>query len=313
MNQRSDIDRVLQSWMADGPAVIPDRVVDVVTARIGVQRQRRAWPFVGRTNVTTQIKLIAALAAALVVAVVGYNVLPGTSGPGGPTAAPTPAPTLAPTPSPSEMVLSDGPLTAGRYRLQPYADAPNLSFTADIPGGWEGVLGVAMYGPRGFDGPQGVAIALLRADGLFRDPCHWDLDGSKSSDQPGDLARGPSADLSRALADNPSYESDGVASSGFPKTDGGIGEVAGREVTIRVPASVDIDACDKDSEGKGRYYVFSGPDAGFYAKGNGNIWDIHIVTVEDVRLIIVVSYFEDTPASDLAAAKAIVGSFDFVP
>ena len=83
MKQRSDIDRVLEIWMADGPTAISDRVVDVVAARIGVQRQRRAWPFPGRTNVTTQIKLIAALAAALVVAVVGYNLLPGTTGPGG--------------------------------------------------------------------------------------------------------------------------------------------------------------------------------------------------------------------------------------
>ena len=77
--------------MADGPTAIPDRVVDVVAARIGVQRQRRAWPFPRRTNVTTQIKLIAALAAVLVVAVVGYSLLPGTTGPGGPTTAPTPS------------------------------------------------------------------------------------------------------------------------------------------------------------------------------------------------------------------------------
>ena len=38
MKHNSDIDRVLTSWMADGPAAIPDRVVDVVAARIGVQR-----------------------------------------------------------------------------------------------------------------------------------------------------------------------------------------------------------------------------------------------------------------------------------
>jgi hypothetical protein len=156
-------------------------------------------------------------------------------------------------------------------------------------------------------------IAFLRADGLFSDPCHWDLNGSRSSDQPGDLAVGPSAHLARALAENPSYESDGrYYWSGFP-ADAGIGEVAGDEVEIRVPASVDVDACDKDSDGKGRYYVFSGPDAGLYAQGNGNIWDIHILSVEEVRLIIVLSYFENTPASDLAAGKAIVGSFDFVP
>src|SRR5215212_6061631 len=80
MNQRSDIDRVLQTWLADGPTAIPDRVVDVVAARIGVQRQRRMWPIPRRTNMPNQLKLIAALAAALVVAVVGYNVLPRSPG-----------------------------------------------------------------------------------------------------------------------------------------------------------------------------------------------------------------------------------------
>ena len=59
--------------------------------------------------------------------------------------------------------------------------------------------------------------------------------------------------------------------------------------------------------------MFSGPEAGLHAQGNGNIWDIHILDVDEVRLIIVLSYFEDTPASELAAGKAIVGSFDFVP
>jgi hypothetical protein len=310
MNRTPDVELVLRQWLADEGDIAPDRVLEVVADRIAMQPQRRKWRLLGRLTLTPAFKYGIAAAAVLVVVVVGYSLLP--KGPSVGTQSPVP-PTLAPTPSPSEIVLSDGPLTAGRYRLHPYADAPKLSFTADIPGGWEGVLGVAMFGPHGYDGPRGVAVALLRTDGLFSDPCHWDLDGSGSSDQPGDLARGPSADLSGALADNPSYESDEVVWSGFPKTDGGIGEVAGPEVTIRVPASVDIDACDKDSEGIGRYYVFSGADAGFYAKGAGNIWDIHILTVNEVRLIIVVSYFEDTPASDLAAAKAIVGSFDFVP
>ena len=95
MKRSSDIDRVLEIWMVDGPAAIPDRVVDVVAARIGLQRQRRPWPLLGRTNVTTPIKLIAALAAALVVAVVGYNLLPGIKGSGGPSPSPTAATPLA--------------------------------------------------------------------------------------------------------------------------------------------------------------------------------------------------------------------------
>jgi hypothetical protein len=311
MNRAPDVELVLNGWLADDGDIAPDRVLEVVADRIAMQPQRRNWRLPGRLTLTPAFKYGIAAAAVLVVAVAGYSLLP--KGPSVGTQSPVP-PTLAPTPSPSEMVLSDGPLTAGRYRVRPYADAPKLSFTADIPGGWEGVLGVAMFGPHGYDGPRGVAVALLRTDGLFSDPCHWDLDGSGSSDQPGDLAVGPGANLANALAGNPSYESDGTVISGFPAhPDSEAGEVAGLKVTIHIPASVDMDACDKDSDGEGRYYVFSGPDAGFYAKGNGNIWDIHIVTVHEVRLIIVVSYFEDTPASDLAAANAIVGSFDFVP
>jgi hypothetical protein len=304
MNRTPDVELVLNGWLADDGDIAPDRVLEVVADRIAMQPQRRTWRLPGRLTLTPSFKYGIAAAAVLVIAIVGYSLLPKGASVG--TQLPVP-PTLAPTPSPSEMVLTDGPLTAGRYRLHPYADAPKLSFTADIPDGWAGVNGVAMFGPHGYDGPRGVTVALLRTDGLFSDPCHWDLDGSGSSDQPGDLAVGPGADLANALGGR-------VVMSGFPANpDSEVGEVTGLKVTIRVPASVDIGACDKDSDGEGRYYVFSGPDAGFYAKGNGNIWDIHILTVHDVRLIIVLSYFDDTPASDLAAGKAIVGSFDFIP
>jgi hypothetical protein len=147
MNQRSDIDRVLQVWMTDGPAAIPDRVVEVVAARIGVQRQRRAWPFPGRTTVNTQIKLIAALAAAIVLAVVGYNLLPGSGigGPGpsptpAPTATPAPAATIGPTASPGPCdepdAICSGLLIPGATST--VAFQPKLTFT--VPSGWTNTL-----------------------------------------------------------------------------------------------------------------------------------------------------------------------------
>jgi hypothetical protein len=139
MNQRSDIDRVLQVWMTDGPAAIPDRVVEVVAARIGVQRQRRAWPFPGRTTVNTQIKLIAALAAAIVLAVAGYNLLPRTGpGPGGvPSPTPTSEATVAVTPSPAPIACADGTagclgkLDGGTYSSANFT--PKLTYT--VPAG----------------------------------------------------------------------------------------------------------------------------------------------------------------------------------
>ena len=149
MKHRSDIDRVLKVWMDDGPTAIPDRVVDVVAARIGVQRQRRTWPFPRRTNVNTPIKLIAALAAVLVVAVVGYNLLPGRTGPGSPTTAPTTAPTSTPQPTaavtaaPSAGVACPqwlttgcsggaGSLSAGSHATRAFR--PGFTFT--VPAGW---------------------------------------------------------------------------------------------------------------------------------------------------------------------------------
>lgn len=94
MNQRSDIDRVLEVWMTDGPNVMPDRIVGAVAIRISRQRQRRSWPFLRRTTMT-QLKLAAALAAAVVIAVVGYNLLPRQGSVGGPPT-PLPSPTNSP-------------------------------------------------------------------------------------------------------------------------------------------------------------------------------------------------------------------------
>jgi hypothetical protein len=146
MNRRSDIDRVMEAWMADGPTAIPDRVVDVVAARIGVQRQRRAWPFQRRTNVTTQIKLIAGLAAALVVAVLGYSLLPRQPGVGGTTPMPSPTPTASGSPSTapsvgavlpawyttSEVPSGPGILPAGSHTTKSFRPG----FTFSVPNGW---------------------------------------------------------------------------------------------------------------------------------------------------------------------------------
>ena len=179
INKPSDIDRVLQVWMADGPVAIPDRVVDVVAARIAVNRQRRrAWPFPGRTNVTTQIKLIAGLAAALVVAVAGYSLLPGTTGPGAPTSAPTPstAPTAAATAAPSTTASwptwftpaairdanGEGILTVGSHATRVF----NPGFSYSVPQGWVNVHDEPNYFDLFPDTPANAA-QFERSDGEF--------------------------------------------------------------------------------------------------------------------------------------------------
>jgi hypothetical protein len=183
MNGRSDIERVLQAWMADGPVVIPDRVVDVVATRIGVKRQRRPWPFPGRTTVTTQMKLIAGLAAAVVVAVVGWQFLPGTGGtgvPGTPTTAPTPSaqPTAAPTATPTAAPTAaarwptwftaeairdangEGILSAGSHTTRVF----NPGFTYTSPEGWVNSHDERDYF-RLFPDTSANAVQFERSDG----------------------------------------------------------------------------------------------------------------------------------------------------
>lgn len=149
LNNLPDIEPVLRAYLADTGDRAPDRVLEDLAARIARQ-PRRPWPFHRRTKVTTPIKLIAGLAAALVVAVVGYNLLPGTAGPGAPTAAPTIAPTAQPTTAPTAAptvsarwptwftpaAIADangaGILTAGSHATRTFS--PGFTFT--VPDGW---------------------------------------------------------------------------------------------------------------------------------------------------------------------------------
>ena len=111
MNDRTDIDRVLTSWFEDGPTAMPDRLSTVVADRIGRTRQRRTWRLRGRPiEMNAMVKIGAALAAVVVIAIVSYNLLPQRAGVGGPAATPSPTPTV----TPAEM--TDGVLEPGGGR-----------------------------------------------------------------------------------------------------------------------------------------------------------------------------------------------------
>ena len=103
MNPDRDFDRMLDQWFADGPMEVADRVVGQVADRIERQPQRPAWRLLWRSPMRPAIIYGLAAAAVLIVAVVGYNLLPRGPSVGGPRATVTPAPTetsSAPTPSP---------------------------------------------------------------------------------------------------------------------------------------------------------------------------------------------------------------------
>jgi hypothetical protein len=147
MTQHRDTELLLDVWMRDGPTIAPDRVLDVVVDRIERQGQRPAWRLDWRRyTMNPTIKLAAAALAVVIVALVGYNLLPASStGVGSPTPTTSPAPTASPSVRPSAAATFDvnggcglpsstcqGSLTAGTHTSR--AMHPALTYT--VPAGW---------------------------------------------------------------------------------------------------------------------------------------------------------------------------------
>ena len=303
MNHRSEIDRVLEVWMADGPAAIPDRVVDVIAIRIAVQRQRRTWPFPGRTNVTSQIKLIAGLAAALVVAVVGYNLLPRQTSIGGPTTGPTPTaqPTATATAAASSGVACPawkadgcgdgaGILSAGTHATRSFQ--PGTPFT--VPDGWVNDTDSADFFGLFPDTPANEAEFARSggpAQGIFMGVV--DTPALRICSEVGDTHGSTAAELVDSLvADEGLVTSDPVAVT--------IGDLTGTRVdayldpdwTASCTPGSDDPPTTEDKERRGRYVFLDMPDGG--------------------KLLMIV---DSVTAADfdgfLAEAMPILESFDF--
>ena len=138
MNRLPDVEPVLRAYLADTGDRAPDRVLEDVAARIARQ-PRRPWRLRGRAFMNFYAKLGAVAAAVVLVAMVGYAILPRAGGPGGqadpiPTVAPTPSASAAPSassPVPSGYPIS-GLLPAGNHATKSFT--PRFTFTT--PEGW---------------------------------------------------------------------------------------------------------------------------------------------------------------------------------
>ena len=125
MTDDRHLSSVIETWLAEGPIQMPDRVFDEVADRIARQRQRPAWRLDWR-RYPMSTKFAAALAAVLVVAVVGGLALlvmqPGTSepassvgsAPGSSTPAATGLQTLVPSASVGAVVSTAAPSATPR-------------------------------------------------------------------------------------------------------------------------------------------------------------------------------------------------------
>ena len=302
MNRSPDVDLVLRDYLADDGLTAPDYVLDIVEGRISRQPQRRTWPFQGRTNVTTQFKLIAGLAAVVLVAIVGYNLLPRQPGVGG-RATPIPSPTAAPSATPT-----DSPAATGTIRLEPLpASAPSLTIEVTLPADWGAYDSWMLLGPEPVGAGTGeVKIAFTAAEGLHSDPCQWDHLGNGDPYQQGDLEVGPTVeDLASALAASDAYET-------TTPTDVTLGGFPGKALDLEL--SPDISECDVEGGVDPRRFVFSGAESrGFTVMGEATRSQVSIVDVNGVRLIAVLMSYPGTSDADLTAAQAILDSLVITP
>ena len=287
MTSERDIERILDHWFTERPTQVADRVLDEAADRIARQPQQPAWRLSLRdSHVNTYLKPLLAAAAVLVIAVIGWNLLPGGStGIGGPqstesppstpspTASPTPEPTPSPTPAPAAMDLQ----------------GDDAYWTATVPAGWTGVGSSRLTASQGFGGPTGLTIGASGAVNVPSDPC----DGvGEYSD-----AASP-ADVVATLE----ARDDLVVSDPIDATLGGL---AGLRVDVEMPA--DFGAC-------GEVFLFAEPDgSGIPALGPSNLFRIWIVDVDGRPVVFWISSFAGTPADDLVEAQQIMDSIVITP
>lgn len=312
MNRAFDIDLVLREYLAEDDLLAPDRVLDSVEQRIARQPRLRAGRLHWRLNMHPLFKYGIAAAAVLLIAVVGYNLLPGRPSTGVP-ATPTPGSTAGPSPSPLvPRSLSSGALQPGVYLTQPFIGAGLTSrVTFTLPAGWSGFPNWGLLGPVGTGTTGGIGIGFLTADGLFSDPCHWDAKGDGSWPQRGNVVVGPTVDdLVTALVAHAGY----TATTPTAVTLNGH---TGKKVDLHLPSDVDLSKCDKVSgNAAGAYLVWGTADTGgndLYLQGPGQRWQLWILDITGQRVVIVVDDYANTSEQDRAAALAIVSSVQITP
>ncbi|MEK6720662.1 MAG: hypothetical protein AABZ33_08355 [Chloroflexota bacterium] len=204
MTTPRDPDRLIRAFLAEGQTDLPDRTYDAVRADIDRTRQRVVIGPWREPRMNNLAKLAIAIAAVAVVAVVGYNLLPGTGGVGGgPSPTPSPAPTPAPTPSPATALTfpARGELAVGRHSMT--LNGVRLSINVAAPG-WtsNGSWGL----DKGNVGPGGAGFILWPdaiPDRVYSDPC-GQVEGPPAGPATADLAAAVAALPGSVLVSGPS-------------------------------------------------------------------------------------------------------------
>ncbi len=313
MSTDRDVTRIVRSWLEEGRTTLPDRVLDTVLSQLPATPQRRAWwPARRFQDMSATARLLAAAAAVVAVAVIGVLALPRP----GPSPASTPGPPASTIPPPSRSAASlppqavDGPLVAGTYVTRPFwPPIPRVRVTFTVPSGYSFVPDWAILPTTSGDG-ESAGIGFLQPNGLFSNPCHWDIDKDGVL-EPGDIPTGTSVDdMVNALKLQRSYTATVVG-------DVTIGGYSGKRVDLQLPTTLDLGSCDKPTDYPSPVYFVWGPSqvgaADLFSQGPGNRWQVNILDVEGNRIAIVYQDFASTPYDRYTEMQGILQSIRIEP
>ena len=183
MSAERDVNRIVRSWIRAEEHESADRVLQTVLSRLDTTPQRRSWwPSRRFAQVNRLVLATTATAAVLVVAVLGYNLLPGVSGPGGQTSAPT-----VPPPSPAQLAVGSFISHGAQIELNATGEGSNVtgSMTAvDVGGAEQGSFTVDLGCTRTTDS------GLIMIGGPVTDSTNYDQFAPKGSNVAIVLQRG---------------------------------------------------------------------------------------------------------------------------
>lgn len=222
------------------------------------------------------------VAAAAMVALVGFTVLGGGGGNFG-----SPDPTDSPEPSMAAL-SGQAQLTAGRYSIK--AGIP-MRVSAAIPDGWSAVTDWGVRGPNGYEAPGGSGVRFYTVGNLLNNPGSY-ADGLQ------DPPVGPTVDdLVEAIGAQTEWtatEATDVTIGGFPA----------QHVRITIPDGAQFDGRDG-----GAFYLFQDEGSGqIWGVAEGQMFDVYVVDVDGERLVLDAFHYPGTSEADLAALEAVVDS-----
>ncbi len=290
MSTDRDTTRIVRSWLRTEENESADRVLGTVLDRLDATPQRRAtwWPVRRSTHMNNALRLGLAAAAVVVTAVVGLTLFgpganvgrPGLDDP--PTA---PSSTPMPTATPVPRIPDSENLEGGTYQANPFIPVDVL---VTVPDGWMGGGDWLLFGPRGFQPPDGMNIRFGSVSMMYANP----LDASAGFVEP---PIGPTVDdLVDAIVAHPDW------STSAP-TDVSIDGYAGKTVRLTIPADIELPESGflfwKDGQGSDRW-----------AFEPNQIIDFYVIDVDGQRLVLELFSYPNTPAADLAERQAVIDS-----